>query len=322
MDTRLITVEGLYGAGKSTITQHLAQQLDLNQKPVQWVDEYHFLVPFFADFFLAFQHGPDGLESLFRTAWRNVKAMLDQSDCTFVIDGAFFTNSFFRLLASGLAPSAILGCADGLWEMLAPFRPRIFYLARDIDRALAAVCATRGSNWTSFIIEHTNHYPYQQARQRQGLEGVAAFFREAEACFLSLIPRLTFSTYIVNTTAAEWDQYQREIVTALGLTPLPITIPTIPSARSQSYVGSYDGPDTFPGTPHFRVAWHNNRLIFQTTYSDDNVLVPETEMRFNIQGTRMLVEFEHDHHHEVSGLRLTYFDGQTYQCTKQRIATP
>ena len=86
----------------------------------------------------------------------------------------------------------------------------------------------------------------------------------------------------------------QRILDYLDVTAVLTEKPNIGIQLLQSYEGVYDAPESFPGKGPFVPELTNDGFIFKTPNSNDYKLVPETQRKFNIAGTRLFVEFISD----------------------------
>ncbi len=176
METTFLLFEGLYGSGKSTTSQYVADQLAHNGIQVEWLDEYQLLSRFFWDFAAAFYQGEPNLGDRLLASWRSLVETYAGASGTFVCDGPFLTNNILRLLAVNTPEAAIGRYAEDTLRLLAPLNPRIIYLSSDLHTTLAKTCRVRGANWTRVNVAQTESFAYQRVRSRVGLDGFLQYF--------------------------------------------------------------------------------------------------------------------------------------------------
>ena len=316
MRTTFITVEGLYGAGKSTISQYIARQLALNNIPVTWFDEYELVSNFFLEFFQGFQNGEKAIGHLLVAGWQALVDTLHSTPHISVLDGPFMTNNIVRMLAVNHTLAEIAEYAEQVSTILTPLNPEFIYLTSDIQKTLERTCNVRGANWTAFIVSQTETFAYQKAYGRTGFEGLTEFFVDVQRSFDQIAHRLGLNLLSIDTTSGNWDAYRTVIFEHLEVSEKPIEPHKLSDKATQQYIGLYNAPDNFPGQGPFRVEQTEVGLVFKTSYSEDYKLIPETDARFNIQGTRLMVAFLRNSDSQVMGFDYTFWDGQTYRCSK------
>jgi hypothetical protein len=160
-DTRLIFIEGIVGAGKSTTAAWLTVDLQRRQLAARVLLEG----PTLADpmhplrMSTSLPH-PQGVwqdvtveEYIARSLgkWRSFVAQAQQTDEVTVSDGLLFHGNMADLLLMNAAASVLAEYVGAVLETAAPLRPVVIYLRRaEVRQALQEIATARGAAWEAY----------------------------------------------------------------------------------------------------------------------------------------------------------------------------
>ncbi|MBV9354752.1 MAG: hypothetical protein JO023_04425 [Chloroflexi bacterium] len=182
--TRLILVEGLPGAGKSSTARQLATNLSgrgIASRCLLEVEPNHPLnvggdlhpVAGAAGTGLFEHYTTEAYVAESLRRWRRFVAQASEAPATSVLDSYPYQNATRVLLQMDASTDRIeqyMADVEGIAEPLAPV---LIYLDRtDSRHALEATCQQRGEAWTSYAIELVTNCPYAR---RRGLTGASGF---------------------------------------------------------------------------------------------------------------------------------------------------
>jgi hypothetical protein len=139
-----VLVEGIPFTGKSTTSEYIAQQLNLNGYPVQWVPEGVMLKQYFLDVLASFTEAKPLTQEVLWQNWSTFVEAVRQSPATFVVDSALSYAAVFRLLQADTPTPEIIAWLDRLAELLAPLQPRVIHLTGNADYLARPSIVERG----------------------------------------------------------------------------------------------------------------------------------------------------------------------------------
>lgn len=318
MPPRLLLFEGAPGAGKSSLSQYVAQQLQARGQAVRWVEEHDLLDSWFAPFASALDADEAaGYVPALLGCWDHLAEQIAAGGETYVIDGAFFHCAGKMLLANHLPRARIEACYRELAALLAPLAPLVVHLTGDDERILRGELADRGAPWAAAVAADVAAYPYQRARGRTGVEGMVRFFVESQQVLRELLEAWPQRVLSIDTTARDWGAYQRVLLAALGLeSPAPEQHET-PEDLNQ-FVGVYQSPDFFPEEFRrpFSVEARGGELLLHMPFRRGFRLVPAGPAVFAIQGRPLRLEFLRDDSGRVTGAIYPFTPDQRFVCAK------
>ncbi len=245
---RLILIEGAPGSGKSTLAQSLHRTLSTERVPARWwyEEEVGHPVYLFDDLAGLRQtierlHSGD-YERLIADAlagWDRFVHGVTGDDGVLLIDGCLFGYLTWSLFPQNVPERLITSYGAAVEELIAPLQPALIYLyQQDIDASLRRICVRRGVATEQRLLEQSTRSPYGRAHGLAGFDGMvqywAAFRRLADEMFASV----RYSKLAIDTSAGDWEAYEREAHTFLGL-PMARASgrPDLPVGR---FVGMYE----------------------------------------------------------------------------------
>jgi hypothetical protein len=137
--SRLVLVEGLPGAGKSTTAQHLVLHAGRHGHRARWAYEEEAGHPVTGSYYPS--AAPLARWAAFVRAARDADELI-------VLESALLQWPIMALLRHDLAPEAILAAVGEITVLLAPLDPLLVYLSLpDVEAAVRAIGAQRGAAW-------------------------------------------------------------------------------------------------------------------------------------------------------------------------------
>ncbi|HYR94165.1 MAG TPA: hypothetical protein VEP48_08160 [Methylomirabilota bacterium] len=177
---RLIFVEGIIGAGKSTNARRIADHLGRRGLGAHVVSEGSPLLRVGQQ--LPHPYAPwsdvsiDGYIDRCRESWRSFLGAQD-SGLLVVCDGLLFHGNMTDLLLMGADAPTLMRYFDVVLETIRPTGPRLVYLRTlDVAAALRSTCDRRGAAWETYQLTWKLASPYARARGLTGFDGFARFY--------------------------------------------------------------------------------------------------------------------------------------------------
>jgi deoxyadenosine/deoxycytidine kinase len=206
VNTRLILVEGMPGAGKSTLSQFIAARF--NAPFLEEREAEHYM----ASFWQAHNERRPDLPDVLLACWRTFLESVRASDQPLIFDAGFYYA--MHLMELNVSPQQIHAYNRALLALAADLCPLVIHLTTDVARVYPLICKERGDDWTQGVMNEVNAFPYQTDRGRTGLPGLIAFFEDGQQLVTDLVAAWNHLT--INTTERRWDEYRRDIVAGIA----------------------------------------------------------------------------------------------------------
>jgi predicted kinase len=230
--TRLILIEGMIGAGKSTTAQHigtwLAERGDDSVVFAEFAPDHPVRTKAVDRLRAAYpepvwtQHdvGPDGLSvdpTVYSAEqWGRLAELCARDGRTVVLESTFLQNSVLPAFVNGAPPAKVLELIDRVEAAIAPAEPLLVYLRpTDIQAAISHVHATRDPVWTAWNIESAQSYPFALARGLRGRDAVVGLYEEWERVVDGVLARWPYRSLLVLDPQQDWPAALRSIEAAI-----------------------------------------------------------------------------------------------------------
>ena len=177
LNTKLILIEGLPGAGKSTTTARLGRVLQGQHIACRWFleeDEPHPIA--------CLDFETDGLGEKVLPLWRDFAAGALQEPVVTIIESRLWQNTGLYMYMSERPLAEILGFNQQVLQVLRPLSPALVYLDQpDTAAALHRLYSLRGEKWIEENVAETAKYRWFQSRGLKDFGGWIRFFEEWQA---------------------------------------------------------------------------------------------------------------------------------------------
>jgi|GEM_PF-3417914 len=289
--TRMILVEGVPFTGKSTTSEYVATQLDLNGYPAHWVSEGMLLQHYFPHAGAVIDRQQTLSETVLRAEWSTFVETALAAATIFVVDSALSYAAVDPLLMEDWPVEAIHAELRRIAELCLPLQPRVIHLMGDVERLVPASIVERGEGWRSHLVRQADAAPYQQARGRSGLAGVTSLLHDSQALLDAVLAHGDWPTLTLDVTAQDWAAHRRAILAFLGLDEVAVERPALARSVLQSYVGTYTTDDPERSDKVLSVRLEQDTLGLHGADMYYGTLVPVSATRFHLQASPLDIEF-------------------------------
>jgi thymidylate kinase len=228
---RLILIEGMIGAGKSTTAAKLATWLDSQGEDVRVYQEFadgHPIRTRAVDLLRAAHAGaaalPDvgadglaldpavyGLEQ-----WTRLAGYCSRDGHTVILEGAFLQNSVLPHFLDGEPVDTVKEVCASIESRIAPARPLLVYLRpSDIDQAVRRVHDERGAASAAQNIAFVSNCPWARRRGLTGRQTIVELYRAWEDVVTELLRTTVCTTLLLVDPQDDWETALERIYSAV-----------------------------------------------------------------------------------------------------------
>jgi hypothetical protein len=210
--SRLIFVEGIIGAGKSTTAAFITRQLQRNGVAARFVFEGgrgHHPTRMMGDLPRPFTPWLDLSTAEYRgrvlDKWRLAVAQISEADTVAVFDGQLFHGNMTDLLLMDSPRAELHAYAQGVLAVTAELVPLLVYLRQDdVAETIRKVVAERGPSWERYQFEWKLASPYAERRGLSGLDGFVELYRAYREITDELVTALGIEALTLETSSGDW----------------------------------------------------------------------------------------------------------------------
>jgi hypothetical protein len=211
---RLILVEGMIGAGKTTTAGYLADWLSRRGKDVRAFDEGaadHPIRTRRVDELLAAPApGDPGVYAAGQ--WRRLAERCLRDEQTIILESIFLQNSVMPAVIDGAPAAAVTDICAEIQRQAAPAEPFLVYLRPiDIAAAIARVHEARGEPWSSRNVAYVQDCPWARRRNLRGRDAVVQLYQAWDPVVSELFDRYPFGKLMVPDPHHDWPASLRAI---------------------------------------------------------------------------------------------------------------
>jgi hypothetical protein len=212
---RLIFIEGIIGAGKSTNARRIADDLGRRGLGAHVVSEGSPLLRVGQQ--LAHPYSPwldvsiAGYIDRCRDSWRGFLGAQD-GGLLVVCDGLLFHGNMTDLLLMDADAAALTRYFDAVLETIRAGEPRLVYLRTlEVRAALLSTCDRRGAAWETYQLAWKLASPYARARGLVGFDGFARLYEDYRDACDAFVARGALPTLRLEDDRG-WPEREREIL--------------------------------------------------------------------------------------------------------------
>lgn len=226
INTKLIFVEGIMGAGKSTTARYLTTQLQQQHLPGSLLREGGADNPVRVARSLPHRFAvwldvtPDQFIELSLQKWQAYVRAAQQPEIITVSDGLLFHGNMTDLLLLNVTPQVLHDYVFRVLTTLRELKPILIYFHQaSVADALRLVCDERGSDWEAYQVNWKLASPYAQQRNLQGFDGLVQLYQVYCAICDEIFAQLMIPKIAIDNTVRNYGNHYRTILNFLELTP-------------------------------------------------------------------------------------------------------
>ena len=228
---RLILIEGMIGAGKSTTAAKLASWLTGQGEDAcvyhEFADDHpirtkavDLLRAAFSDATAPPDVGADGLatdpEVYGLDQWARLASRCTGGRQTVILESAFLQNSVLFSFMDGAPVDAVKAVFASIDSQIASADPLLIYLRpSNIDQALTRVHRERGESWAAQNVAYVSNYPWARRRGLQGRQAVIELYRAWEGLVDELLATSSCATLLLVDPQDDWEAALKRIYSAV-----------------------------------------------------------------------------------------------------------
>lgn len=226
--TRLILVEGMIGAGKTTTAARIADWLAGRGEDARAYHEFaddHPIRTKAVDLLRAAHPegasraadaGEDGLARdpavYALSQWHTLAARCGRGRQTVILESTLLQNSVLPCFVNGAPIEEVKRVFARIEEQIAPACPLLIYLRpNDVERAVERAHRERGEPWASWNSSSVESYPWARSRKLRGRKAVVEMYRAWERIVDELWETYSFPKLLVVDPQDDWDAALRRI---------------------------------------------------------------------------------------------------------------
>ncbi len=288
---KLIMITGMSGTGKSSTSQQLAKQYELNGIPCCWIHEEieNHSIRKEGEFAIDRLDTEEGMatniaEMLSR--WKALAEEIASSNRVYVMEGCFYQSIVRYFFSSCYSEEQIKYYHSQVLEILDPLKPLIVFLYRaEVKKSLQEAFQVRGEQWKNIILDKENegyfrYHPYIDE------ESIYKMYEHYQRLSNEHYEEYQGNKIKLFTADGQWQKHLQSLTEHVGLSYKPRVFPL--AANPEQYAGIY----FLEGDPQKR------RLAFKVL---DGVLYGQTSWWSN-----MALLYLGNHEYEVLSFPIKY----------------
>jgi len=295
------------GAGKSSLSRFLAEQLTLHGIETDWLYEedvftFEPIHRFAAQTFGGDLRAADSFLEGTRLAmdqWRD-------TDIVRITDS--FLPGFYWLLH--LYPkNKVEALMIDVWRLVKPLQPLLVYCQADVWAAHRRAVAQRGERWDEAVTRFVSGWITPQYPTRlKDLDDVLSFFSWLDERSLEILSGWPGEVLLLDTSHSSAEAAQALLLDHLGVQRLEPASP-IPAPDLHEYAGRYDEISNPEDGEHVEVRISNGRLFATLYWPSGSTLVWQESDLFRLESTSRMVEFNRNEFGSICGLEYRFWNG-------------
>src|SRR4051794_3450112 len=221
---KLILIEGLTGAGKSTTAQRLWLHLERHGHAARWFYEHDTTHPVWRrdEQSRMAETGwldPGLLETTLLARWRDLADECSNKAVVTILESAFFQSTIGFLLCMNVPDKDIVAHVLAVDRVIAGASPVLIYFRHgDVARWLRTVFEDRrADNYEADLIRYIGMTPYGRATGLSDVAGLVRFLEHWRHLVETLFAQVGMAKLAIDGNSRDWTSRERRITGFLGL---------------------------------------------------------------------------------------------------------
>jgi hypothetical protein len=299
----IIFIEGIAGSGKSSVAHRLGLHLRELGASVRWHfghDDDHPIYPsgqthnYVTAMPLAerIEIGRSVLER-----WKELAARLSGTHQIVILEGVFLQAVIDHYQLLNLKMAQAMDHIMEVQRLLESLDPLVIYFfQRDPSAALVRILRERGAGYNDLLVKLYAESPFGRAQGIHDYPGVVQAITATRAIADSIFAGLSMRKIAIENSQGDWERYYRVITDLLQMPP--VSLPTSLPRDADMLVGRY----RLTESDECSVITERNDMYVSSQARLQ--LIPESERKFHVLGTRWKMEFETDTEGAARAFRL------------------
>ncbi|MBN2834348.1 MAG: hypothetical protein JXR48_05215 [Candidatus Delongbacteria bacterium] len=310
VDTKLIIIDGMTGAGKSTTAHYIARQLLKNGLKVKWYHEEEHEHPL-ACKPLDEKLSDDEKEKLFVSEylenWKKFTDEVLQGNEIIIIESYLLQYTIIPLIRYEWSVDKIAQFVLNLLEITTPLNPVVVsYFNKDVKRALNLNWERRGEDWKKWYIERVSKSKYATSRNISGEEAAYQIWQKFMDVNIRLKEEIKLRSIFIDNGKQNWKEIRSEIANFLQFLEYEELLYSEDyKLLTGNYIFTYDNEEHGKGEMIYKIYIHEKRLCIDAFWLGMKFIEVERNV-FEIEGFPFRFKFVHNENNQVVCLEVVY----------------
>ncbi len=274
-DSKLVMITGMSGTGKSSTSQQLAKQYELNGIACRWIHEEIENHPIrkegeFAIDRLDTEEGMEKNVTEMLSRWKSLADEIASSNRVYIMEGCFYQSIIRYLFASCYTEDQIKAYHREVLEILKPLRPTLVFLYRSqVKESFQQAFEVRGEQWKKIILnwQDEGYFKYHPYTSEASIYKMYEHYQRLSNEHFEEYPDNKIK---LNTADGHWQKHLQELSQYLGLNYISRNFPAM--ENPEQYAGTYV-LENDPQQRRLLFKVHNGMLFGQTSWWSNMALL-------------------------------------------------
>jgi len=293
IETKLILIDGIPGAGKSITAQFIARQLEKNGIKTRIYNETDNNHPLDHNYDIT-----DETEYLneylkrYHEIWHSFSKMIENDNCVYIIESFLYQKVLYSVFDHNFDRQILKEFSHMLLSTVRMHNPVIIYFYQaNVASMMKLNYQRRGTAWKQWFTSLPINSLYCMKHDLSGEAGAIKFMDDFQNFEMELFNESTFRKIKIETSAQDWSNYQQNIANLLEISLVEENLFDESFIR---YCGNFNG---------IIIHINNNRLCMDGFWTN-LTLVPLKDNEFQIEGFPIVLKFITDENDEINSFKI------------------